>query len=55
MPKWKLVRRALIPATVVRLHYLRKHGTEDDTVMLATGIFVGIVNIFISLLNLFSN
>jgi acetyltransferase-like isoleucine patch superfamily enzyme len=26
MPKWKLVRRALIPATVVRLHYLRKHG-----------------------------
>lgn len=25
MPKWKLVRRALIPTTAVRLYYLRKH------------------------------
>ena len=39
---------------MVYFNYLRKHGTEDDTVLLATGIFVGIVNIFISLLNLFS-
>ncbi len=39
---------------MVDFNYLRKHGTEDDTVMLATGIFVSIVNIFISLLNLFS-
>ena len=39
---------------MVNFNYLRKHGTEDDTVMLATGIFVSIVNIFISLLNLFS-
>ncbi len=39
---------------MVDFNYLRKHGTEDDTVMLATGIFVGIVNIFTSLLNLFS-
>jgi FtsH-binding integral membrane protein len=39
---------------LVYFNYLRKHGTEDDTVLLATGIFVGIVNIFISLLNLFS-
>ena len=39
---------------MVYFNYLRKHGTEDDTVMLATGIFVGIVNIFLSLLNLFS-
>jgi len=39
---------------MVYFNYLRKHGTEDDTVLLATGIFVGIVNIFLSLLNLFS-
>jgi FtsH-binding integral membrane protein len=39
---------------MVYFNYLRKHGTADDTVMLATGIFVGIVNIFLSLLNLFS-
>jgi modulator of FtsH protease len=37
---------------VVDFNYLRKHGTEDDTVWLATGIFVSIVNIFISLLNI---
>ena len=40
---------------MVDFNYLRKHGTEDDTVMLATGIFVSIVNIFLSLLNLFSD
>jgi len=39
---------------MVYFNYMRKHGTEDDTVMLATGIFVGIVNIFVSLLNLFA-
>jgi modulator of FtsH protease len=39
---------------MVDFNYLRKHGTEDDTVLLATGIFVSIVNIFLSLLNLFS-
>jgi FtsH-binding integral membrane protein len=38
---------------LVDFNYLRKHGTEDDTVWLATGIFVSIVNIFLSLLNLF--
>ncbi len=38
----------------VYFNYLRKHATEDDAVWLATGIFVGIVNIFLSLLNLFS-
>ncbi len=27
MVKWKVLRRALIPTTVVRLYYLRKHGT----------------------------
>jgi FtsH-binding integral membrane protein len=39
----------------VDFNYLRKHGTEDDAIWLATGIFVSIVNIFLSLLNLFSN
>jgi FtsH-binding integral membrane protein len=38
----------------VDFNYLRKHGTEADAVWLATGIFVSIINIFISLLNLFS-
>lgn len=38
---------------VVDFNYLRKHGTERDAVWLATGIFVSIVNIFLSLLNLF--
>jgi modulator of FtsH protease len=38
---------------MVDLNYLRKHGTERDAVWLATGIFVSIVNIFLSLLNLF--
>lgn len=38
----------------VDFNYLRKHGTEDDAVWLATGIFVSILNIFLSLLNLFS-
>lgn len=37
---------------VIDFNYLRKHGTEDDAVWLATGIFVSIVNIFTSLLNL---
>lgn len=40
---------------MVDFNYLRKHGTEDDTVMLATGIFVSIVNIFLALLNLFGD
>jgi modulator of FtsH protease len=39
---------------VVDFNYLRKHGTERDSVWLATGIFVSIVNIFLSLLNIFS-
>jgi FtsH-binding integral membrane protein len=39
----------------VDFNYLRKHGTEDDAVWLATGIFVSIINIFLSLLNLFSD
>jgi FtsH-binding integral membrane protein len=37
---------------MVDFNYLRQHGREDDAVWLATGIFVSIVNIFLSLLNL---
>jgi modulator of FtsH protease len=40
---------------LVDFNYLRKHGTEADMVWLATGIFVSIINIFLSLLSLLSN
>jgi modulator of FtsH protease len=45
---------ALISALLIAVdfNYLRKHGTADDAVWLATGIFVSIVNIFLSLLNI---
>jgi FtsH-binding integral membrane protein len=39
---------------LVDFNYLRRHGTEDDVVLLATGIFISVVNIFLSLLNVFS-
>jgi modulator of FtsH protease len=39
---------------VVDFNYLRRHADEDDVIWLATGIYVSIVNIFLSLLNLFS-
>lgn len=39
----------------VNFNYLRKHGTGADAVWIATGIFVSIVNIFLSLLNLFGD
>jgi FtsH-binding integral membrane protein len=39
---------------MVDVNYMRRHGTEDQAVMLATGVFVSVVNIFLSLLNLFS-
>jgi modulator of FtsH protease len=38
---------------VVDFNYVRRHADEDDVIWIATGIFVSIVNIFISLLNLF--
>jgi modulator of FtsH protease len=38
---------------IVDFNYLRRHATEDDVIWLATGIFVSIVNIMLSLLNLF--
>jgi len=40
---------------VIDFNFLRKHATEDDAIWLATGIFVSIVNIFTSLLNLLGN
>jgi modulator of FtsH protease len=38
---------------IVDFNYVRRHATEDDVIWLATGIFGSIVNIFLSLLNLF--
>jgi len=48
---------AIVSALLIAVdfNYLRKHGTADDAVWLATGIFVSIVNIFLSLLNIFSD
>jgi len=40
---------------LVDFNYLRKHGTKDDAVWLATGIFISIINIFLSLLNILDN
>ena len=37
---------------VVDFNYLRRHATEADVIWIATGIFVSIVNIFLSLLNI---
>jgi len=39
----------------VDFNYVRKHATEDDVVWLATGIFVSIVNIFVSFLGFTSD
>ena len=39
----------------VNFNYLRKHGIAADAVRIATGIFVSIVNIFLSLLNIFGD
>lgn len=46
---------AIVSALLIAVdfNYLRKHGTADDAVWIATGIFVSIVNIFLSLLNIF--
>jgi len=38
---------------VVDFNYIRRHADEDDVIWLATGIYVSVVNIFLSLLNLF--
>ena len=48
---------AIVSALLIAVdfNYLRKHGTADDAVWLATGIFVSIINIFLSLLNIFGD
>ena len=48
---------AIVSALLIAVdfNYLRKHGTADDAVWLATGIFVSIVNIFLALLNIFGD
>jgi modulator of FtsH protease len=40
---------------LVDFNYVRKHATEDDVVWLATGIFVSILNIFVSFLGFTSD
>lgn len=37
---------------VVDFNYLRRHADENDVIWLATGIFVSIINIFFSMLNI---
>jgi modulator of FtsH protease len=46
---------AIVSAALILVDFnlLRQRGTEDDVVLLATGIFVSIVNLFLSFLNLF--
>ncbi len=48
---------AIVSALLIAVdfNYLRKHGTAADAVWIATGIFVSIINIFLSLLNIFSD
>lgn len=40
---------------MIDFNFVRKHATEDDVVWIATGIFVSVINIFFSLLNLLDN
>ena len=40
---------------LIDFNYVRHHATGDDVVFLSTGIFASVVNIFLSLLNLFSS
>ena len=48
---------AIVSALLIAVDFnnLRKHGTAHDAVWLATGIFVSIVNLFLSLLNIFGD
>jgi FtsH-binding integral membrane protein len=48
---------AVISAALILIDFnvLRRKATEDDVVLLATGIFVSIVNLFLSFLDLFSD
>lgn len=42
-------------AIIIYFNFLRLQATEDDVVWLATGIFVAVVNIFVSMLNIFGD
>ena len=42
-------------AIVVDFNYLRRHATDDDVVSLAAGIFVSILNIFLSITSFLRN
>ncbi|EHN12695.1 integral membrane protein [Patulibacter medicamentivorans] len=42
-------------AIVVYFNVLRQRATEDDVIWIATGIFIGIYNIFVTLLSIFGN
>lgn len=42
-------------AIVIYFNFLRLQATEDDVVWLATGIFVAVVNIFLTMLNIFGD
>lgn len=42
-------------AIIIYFNVLRLQATEDDVVWLATGIFVAVVNIFVSMLNIFGD
>jgi modulator of FtsH protease len=42
-------------AIIIYFTFLRLQATEDDVVWLATGIFVAVVNIFLTMLNIFSD
>lgn len=42
-------------ALVLDFNYLRRHATDDDVVSLAAGIFVSIINIFLSLTSFLRN
>jgi modulator of FtsH protease len=46
---------AVVSAALILVDFnlLRQRGTEDDVVLLATGIFVSVVNLFLSFLDLF--
>ena len=41
---------AIVSALLIAVdfNYLRKHGTADDAIWLATGIFVSIISIFLA-------
>lgn len=39
----------------INFQYLRRYANQDDAVIIATGIFINVVNIFLALLRIFGN